>query len=100
MILNAILALEIILYKIILINSMVSFYTYLIIWHSSEGENPLKVKDRLTGLGFKPLTGYHDYEYDHGGIPSIDDILGLSIKVHETLKGSGVMYKLESKPPN
>ncbi len=74
--------------------------TYLILWHSSEGENPLFVMQKLTGLGFKPITGYYDLEYDHGKAVGIDDIMSLSIKIHETLKGSGVLYKLESVPLN
>ncbi len=70
--------------------------TYLIIWHSSEGENPLVVMRKLADLGFQPITGYYDMEYDHGRRVSIDDIMDFSRKVHQTLKGTGVMYKLES----
>ena len=70
--------------------------TYIVIWHSSEGENPLLVTERLTGLGFKPIIGYYDMEYDHGREVDLDEILSLSIKVHETLRGSGVLYKLET----
>ncbi len=73
--------------------------TYLILFHHSEGENPLLVMQRLTGLGFKPITGAYDLEYDHKQPVDIDDIMHLSIKVHETLRGSGVFYKLESGPP-
>jgi len=72
--------------------------TYLILYHHSEGENPLLVMQKLTDLGFKPITGAYDLEYDHGGTIDIDDIMHLSIKVHETLRGSGVFYKLETVP--
>jgi hypothetical protein len=72
--------------------------TYLILYHHSEGENPLLVMQKLTGLGFKPITGAYDLEYDHGRPVDIDDIMHLSIKVHETLRGSGVFYKLETVP--
>ena len=72
--------------------------TYLIIWHSSEGENPLVVMQKLASIGFKPVTGYHDLEYDHGHRVDINDIMDLSIKVHETLRGCGVLYKLETAP--
>ena len=70
--------------------------TYILIWFSAEGENPMLVVQRLTGLGFKPVIGYYDMEYDHGREVDFDEIMSLSIKVHETLKGSGVLYKLET----
>ncbi|MFX1512656.1 MAG: hypothetical protein ACFFCQ_08730 [Promethearchaeota archaeon] len=70
--------------------------TYLILWHSSEGENPRLVMQRLTGLGFKPITGHYDLEYDYGRRVTLEDIMALSVKVHETLRGSGVLYKLET----
>ncbi|MHA1966541.1 MAG: hypothetical protein ACW964_01940 [Candidatus Hodarchaeales archaeon] len=70
--------------------------TYLILYHNSDGENPLLVLQRLTGIGFKPVTGAYDLEYDHGRSVDIDDIMHLSIKVHETLRGSGVIYKFET----
>lgn len=70
--------------------------TNLIIWHSSEGKNPPEVLQRLTGLGFRPVTGYYDFMYDHGKEVSINDIMEFSIKVHETLRGTGVLYKLET----
>ncbi|MFX0184529.1 MAG: hypothetical protein ACFE95_15720 [Candidatus Hodarchaeota archaeon] len=70
--------------------------TFLILWHSSEGKNPLFVMQRLTGLGFKPVLGHYDLEFDHGRPVEIDDVMNLSIKVHETLRGSGILYKLET----
>ena len=70
--------------------------TYIIIWHSSEGENPMLVMQKLTGLGFRPVIGYYDLEYDHGSEVDLDAVMSLSIKVHETLRGSGVLYKLET----
>ncbi|MHA1732505.1 MAG: hypothetical protein ACTSU5_11210 [Promethearchaeota archaeon] len=70
--------------------------TYLIVFHSSEGQNPLEVMQKLTGMGFKPMKGYYDYEYDHGSSVEIDDILDFGIRVHETLRGTGVQYKLET----
>ncbi|MHA2298766.1 MAG: hypothetical protein ACXAEU_25960 [Candidatus Hodarchaeales archaeon] len=68
----------------------------MVLWHSSEGENPLLVMQKLTGLGFKPIVGKYDLEYDHGRNIDIEDIMELSIRVHETLRGSGVLYKLET----
>lgn len=74
--------------------------TYLVVWHSSEGKNPLDVLERLSDLGFSPRTGYHDYEYDHGREIDMDALMQFSIKVHETLRGTGVLYKLETLNPH
>ena len=70
--------------------------TYLMIWHSAEGENPLEVMERLTRIGFKPVIGRYDLEYDHGRNVDVVEVMELSIKVHETLKGTGVLYKIET----
>ena len=70
--------------------------TYLVLWHNSEGANPYEVMQALTGIGFKPVTGHYDLEYDHGQNVTVDDIMELAIKVHETLKGMNVLYKLET----
>ncbi|GAB4328999.1 MAG: hypothetical protein Kow0069_36350 [Promethearchaeota archaeon] len=70
--------------------------TFLVVWHSANGDDPLSVAQRLTGLGFKPVKGYHDYAYDWGGDVTVDEVLSFSIKVHETLRGTGVLYKLET----
>ena len=70
--------------------------TFLILFHSSAGENPLKVMQRLTSLGFQPSLGKYDLEFDWGRKVEVLDVLELSIKVHETLHNSGVFYKLET----
>lgn len=70
--------------------------TYLMIWHSSEGENPLEVMQRMTRLGFKPVRGKYDLEFDHGKDVELMDIIQLGTMVHETLKGTQVLYKLET----
>lgn len=70
--------------------------TYLLLWHSSEGENPLEVMERLTRLGFKPVKGRYDLEYDHGKDVELIDIITLGNMVHETLKGTKVLYKIET----
>ena len=70
--------------------------TYLIIWHNSEGANPYEVMQALTSIGFKPVKGHYDLAYDHGNNIDVSDIMELAIKVHETLKGMNVLYKLET----
>lgn len=71
--------------------------TYLTIWFSSEGAGPVEVVDRLRSLGFKPLRGYHDHVYDWKKNVELGDILQLTDKVHETLKGLKVLYKIETE---
>lgn len=70
--------------------------TYILIWHSSEGENPLQVMERLTRIGFKPVRGKYDLEFDHGTEVELIDIITLGNMVHETLNGTKVLYKLET----
>ncbi|MCD6240511.1 hypothetical protein J7K27_03175 [Candidatus Bathyarchaeota archaeon] len=71
--------------------------TYLTIWFYSEGASPLEVVERLRSLGFKPLKGYHDHVYEWNREVDLIDILELANKVHETLRGLKVFYKLETE---
>lgn len=71
--------------------------TYLTIWFYSEGASPLEVVERLRSLGFKPLRGYHDHVYEWNREVDLMEILKLANKVHETLKGLKVFYKLETQ---
>jgi hypothetical protein len=71
--------------------------TYLTMWFSSEGASPVEVVERLRSLGFKPLRGYHDHVYDWKKNVDLDDILELTGKIHETLKGLKVLYKIETE---
>jgi len=71
--------------------------TYLTIWFCSEGGSPLEVVQRLRSLGFEPLKGYHDHVYDWKRKAELMEILELANKVHETLKGLKVIYKLETE---
>ena len=47
-------------------------------------------------MGFKPQTGQYDHVYDWMETVTIEDILGLGNRVHETLKGLKVLYKMET----
>ena len=71
--------------------------TYLTIWFGSEGAGPIEVVERLRSLGFKPLRGYHDHIYDWNRKVELEDILQLANKIHETLKGLHVLYKIETE---
>lgn len=71
--------------------------TYLTIWFYSEGASPAEVVEKLRSMGFQPLRGYHDHVYDWGRKVDLMDVLQLANKVHETLKGMKVFYKLETE---
>ncbi len=70
--------------------------TFLTIWFSSEGAGPLVVVERLRSLGFKPLRGEYDHVYDWGREVSLEEVLELCNRVHQTLKGLNVLYKIET----
>lgn len=70
--------------------------TYLILWHSSEGVEPSNVVQKLTSIGFKHIKGQYDLEYDHERNVDVEEIMELGRKVHQTLKGTGVLYKMET----
>jgi hypothetical protein len=76
---------------------VVAMKTYLTIWFSSEGAGPIEVVERLRSLGFKPLKGYHDHVYDWNRKIELEDILQFTDKIHETLKGLNVLYKIETE---
>ena len=71
--------------------------TYLTIWFSSEGSGPVEVVERLRSLGFEPVEGYHDHVYDWKRNVDLGDILQLTDKIHHTLKGLTVLYKIETE---
>lgn len=71
--------------------------TYLTFWFYSEGASPLEVVGKLRSMGFEPLRGYHDHVYDWGRKVELVEVLQLANKVHETLKGMKVFYKLETE---
>ena len=70
--------------------------TYLTIWFSSEGAAPSKVAERLQGMGFKSTRGQYDHAYDWKRAVEVEEILMLCNSIHETLKGLGVLYKIET----
>lgn len=70
--------------------------TYLTVWFNSEGAEPAEVVQRLQGMGFKPIKGQYDHVYDWKQEVDLKDILSLCNKVHETLKGLKVLYKIET----
>ena len=70
--------------------------SYLVVWFSSEGGTPSEVHKRLTSMGFQAMQGAYDYVYDWGLNASIDNILQIGDRVHLTLKGLDVTFKIET----
>jgi len=70
--------------------------TRLSLWFNSEGKAPTSVIMKLQGMGFTPSRGKHDFVYDWRQAVGIKEIARLGDAVHKTLKGSKVLYKLET----
>ncbi len=70
--------------------------TYLTISFDSEGSKPSDVAERLSMLGFKPTQGNYDFVYDWGGNATVEDALWFADKVHATLRGTKVHFKIET----
>jgi hypothetical protein len=70
--------------------------TYLVVWFRSEGSTPLEVTQRLLSLGFRPVKGNYDYVYEWDKNATVDDLVKFADKVHLTLKGLDVLFRLET----
>ena len=70
--------------------------TYITVFFGTEGAKPSKVFDALNNLGFAPTTGNFDGVYSWDKQATLDDAINLADKVIATLKGMGVMVKLET----
>jgi hypothetical protein len=70
--------------------------TYISVFFSTEGAKPSKVLDALNNLGFEPTTGNFDGVFSWDKQASLDEAINLADKVVATLKGMGVLVKLET----
>ena len=70
--------------------------TYLTIMFNTEGSLPSEVVDRLQMIGFKPCTGNYDFVYNWDKNATLEDTIYFADKVHEVLKGMGVMFSTET----
>ncbi|AEH60943.1 conserved hypothetical protein [Methanosalsum zhilinae DSM 4017] len=70
--------------------------TYLLVWFSSDGTRPSEVNRALMSLGFQPMQGSYDYVYDWDDNVDVNEILEFGDKVHLSLEGMGVMFKIET----
>ena len=70
--------------------------TFLTIFVSSEGAPPSEVAERLTRMGFKPLAGPYDFEYEWNQDGGVQDMIQIANRVHATLKGCKVIFNVET----
>lgn len=71
--------------------------TYLTMMFNTEGGRPSDIVERLQMIGFKPTTGNYDFVYEWDKNATIEDTIYFADKIHGTLKGLGVMFKLETE---
>lgn len=69
---------------------------HLTLWFNSEGKAPTSVIMKLQEIGFRPSMGKHDFVYSWKQGIGLKEISKLGDTIHETLKGSKVLYKLET----
>jgi len=70
--------------------------TYLTLTFSSEGSKPSQIISTLESIGFKPSTGFYDFQYEWEDTASLDDVVMLADKVSTTLKGMKTSFKMET----
>ena len=68
--------------------------TYLKIHFNSEGETPMDIIKRVKNIGFIPVVGDYDFVIDYKTPTEYSDIIK---RLHDTLAGSKVYYRLVSR---
>ncbi len=63
------------------------------LFFSSEGPNPVDILNTMKSLGFSPVFGQYDLMKE---VRDIDEYLELVKELHNSLKGTKVMYNLHS----
>ncbi len=70
--------------------------TYITLWFNSEGIPPSQVIKKLEDIGFRPVKGNYDMEYDWGRPVTVEEVLDLGDRVQALLKDAAVLFKLET----
>jgi hypothetical protein len=68
--------------------------TYVRMTFHSEGASPLTVLEAMRALGFEEAMGIHDFVYKWKDRTTIDDVIQLTTRMHERLKGLDVSYEI------
>jgi hypothetical protein len=71
--------------------------TYLSVTFSSNGGRPSEVVNRLIAIGCKPTKGNYDFVYEWDKKARVEDAVWLADKIHETLKGMDVRFRIETQ---
>jgi len=70
--------------------------TYLTLWFNSEGSSPSGVINSLRDMGFNPVQGNYDMEYDWGRMVTVEDVLDLGDRIQASVKEGALLFKLET----
>lgn len=70
--------------------------TYLTIWFNSDGGRPSEITEKLKDLGFMPVKGNYDFEYEWDEEAQVDEILSIGDKIQKELKPYKVLFTLET----
>ena len=71
--------------------------TYIDVYMNADGEKPSIIFNKLSEMGLKYHIGEHDFIYDWKRIISISEELSFIDRIHENLKGTGVILKFTTK---
>jgi hypothetical protein len=63
------------------------------LFFSPDGPSPLEILPKVKDLGFKPVFGNYDLVRD---VEDINEYMNLVKELHESLRGTKVMYNLYS----
>lgn len=66
------------------------------VWFTTYGAKPSEITRKLERLGFKPVKGNYDYEYEWSKNIDINEILETGDRIQDALKGCNVLFKLET----
>ncbi|MFO7676801.1 MAG: hypothetical protein R6V50_00205 [Thermoplasmatota archaeon] len=71
--------------------------TYVTILFNSEGAAPSQIKNNLLNMGFKAAKGNYDFIYEWPtSVHDINELVFFADKVFAALKGSKVMFSIET----
>ena len=70
--------------------------TYLVMYFGTDGSKITDVVKKVESLGFRAALGPVDFEYEWNKAPSKEEVFRLGDKLMEILKGTGVIFNLDT----
>lgn len=71
--------------------------TYLVMYFNSDSESKMTdIVEKVESLGFTSALGPVDFHYNWDKEPTKEEIFALGDKLKDTLKGSGVIFNLDT----